>query len=107
MQRDIGITEMNTRRKRLDDDAANFIFPEDEPNKKTTGAAKKQKLQSNDLLEKLTQQSTPREKPIRVSLDLSPEMHSKLTNLANRTGRKKAEILRVLLEQAFEGIELD
>jgi hypothetical protein len=107
VQRDIGITEMNIKRKKLDDDAAKFIFPEDEPNKKTTSAAKKPEKQSNDLLEKLTQQSTPREKPIRVSLDLSPEMHSKLTNLANRTGRKKAEILRVLLEQAFEGIELD
>lgn len=98
---------MNTRRKKLDDDAGKFIFGDDEPDKKTTSAAKKQKLQSNDLLEKLTQQSTPREKPIRVSLDLSPEMHSKLTNLANRTGRKKAEILRVLLEQAFEGIEFE
>ena len=95
---------MNTRRKKLDDDTGKFIFGDDEPDKKTTSAAKKPEKQSNDLLEKLTQQPTPRERPIRVSLDLSPEMHSKL---ANRTGRKKAEILRVLLEQAFEGIEFE
>ncbi len=104
MQRDFWVTEMNAKRKRLDDNADKFIFGDDEPNNKPTSTAKKPEKQSNDLLEKLTQQSTPRERPIRVSLDLSPEMHSKLTNLANRTGRKKAEILRVLLEQAFEGI---
>lgn len=107
MQRDFGITEMNAKRRRLDDSAGKFIFGNDEPDKKTSGAAKKQELESSDLLSKLTQESTPRERPIRVSLDLSPEMHSKLTSLANRTGRKKAEILRVLLEQAFEGIDLE
>lgn len=98
---------MNTKRKKLDDNAGKFIFGDDEPDKKPTGTAKKQELKSNNLIEQLTQESTPREKPIRVSLDLSPEMHSKLTNLANRTGRKKAEILRVLLEQAFEEINFD
>lgn len=107
MQRDIGITEMNTKRKKLDDDAGKFIFGGDEPDNKPTSTAKKTDKQSNDLLEKLSQQSTPRERPVRVSLDLSPEMHSKLTNLANRTGRKKAEILRVLLEQAFEEIDFE
>ncbi|MBD2527273.1 hypothetical protein [Nostoc sp. FACHB-133] len=98
---------MNAKRKRLDDNADKFIFGDDEPDQKTTGAAKKPEKQSNHLLDKLIQESTPRERPIRVSLDLSPEMHSKLTNLANRTGRKKAEILRVLLEQAFDEIEFD
>lgn len=107
MQRDFGITEMNTTRKKLDDNAGKFIFGNDEPEKKTTSAAKKPEKQSNDLLDKLTQQSNPREKPFRISLDLSPEMYFKLTKLATRTGRKKAEILRVLLEQAFEGIDLD
>ncbi|MBD0388282.1 MAG: CopG family transcriptional regulator [Nostoc sp. C3-bin3] len=98
---------MNARRKRLDDNADNFIFGNEKPDQKTTGAAKKTEKKSNNLLDKLIQESTPRERPIRVSLDLSPEMHSKLTNLANRTGRKKAEILRVLLEQAFEEIDFD
>jgi len=98
---------MNAKRKRLDDDAANFIFSGDKPDKKTISAAKKRELESSDLLSKLTQQSNPREKPFRISLDLSPEMYFKLTKLATRTGRKKAEILRVLLEQAFEGIDLD
>lgn len=98
---------MNSRRKRLDESTGKFIFGDDELDNKPTSTTKKTEKQSNNLLEKLTQQSTPREKPIRVSLDLSPEMHSKLTNLANRTGRKKAEILRVLLEQAFEGINFD
>jgi len=97
---------MTTKRKRLDDNADKFIFGSDEPNKKTTGSTKKPENESNDLLNKLTQESAPREKPIRVSLDLTPDMHKKLTSLANRTGRKKSEILRILLEQAFDEIDI-
>jgi hypothetical protein len=98
---------MTTKRKRLDDNAGKFIFGDDEPSKKTTTSAKKPENESNDLLNKLSQESAPREKPIRVSLDLTPDMHQKLTNLANRTGRKKSEILRILLEQAFEEINIE
>ncbi|WP_339380574.1 ribbon-helix-helix protein, CopG family [Coleofasciculus sp. FACHB-SPT9] len=42
---------------------------------------------------------------MRVSLDLSPKMHRQLTNLANRTGRKKSEVLRILLAQVLTELE--
>lgn len=107
MQRDFWVDEMSAKRKRLNDNADKFIFGDDEPSKKATTPAKKPEKKSNDLLNKLTQESAPREKPIRVSLDLTPDMHAKLTNLANRTGRKKSEILRILLEQAFDEINIE
>jgi predicted DNA-binding protein len=62
---------------------------------------------NSELLEKLTKDETRKERPIRVSLDLTPEMHKKLTNLANHTERKKSKILRILLEQAFQEIHID
>lgn len=98
---------MTDKRKKLDDDPNKFIYGDDKLNKKTTGSVKKPENKSNDLLNKLTQESPSREKPIRVSLDLTPDMHKKLTNLANRTGKKKSEILRILLEQAFEEIDIE
>jgi len=105
VQRNFWVNEMTPKRKKLDENVGKFIF-DDEPNKKTTTSAKKPENESNDLLNKLTQESAPREKPIRVSLDLTPDMHKKLTSLANRTGRKKSEILRILLEQAFDEIDI-
>lgn len=77
-------------RKKLDEKASEFIFGDDLQHKSTGGSKKIQK-QSNELIDKLTKEPDSREKPIRVSLDLTPEMHAKLTKLANRTGRKKKE----------------
>ncbi|NDJ21017.1 ribbon-helix-helix protein, CopG family [Nostoc sp. B(2019)] len=105
---------MNNRRKPLNEKLDSFIFGRESQNdkpatdsKKATQSAKDLDKESNDLLDRLTKESSRREKPIRVSLDLSPSMHKKLTNLANRTGRKKSEILRILLEQAFEEISAE
>ncbi len=61
--------------------------------------------EAGGLLEKLQKEESPKERPIRVSLDLSPEMHRRLTNLANRTGRKKSEVLRILLAEALAEVE--
>jgi len=98
---------MTNKRKPLNEKIDKFIFGEDDSNGKTTAKSKEAQKQSNDLLGKLTKESTAKEKPIRVSLDLTPEMHKKLTSLANRTGRAKAEILRILLEQAFDEIDIE
>jgi hypothetical protein len=105
---------MNNKRKPLNEKLDKFIFGREEENGKPADDSKKtrqseQDLEKklSDLLDKLTKDSPRQEKPIRVSLDLSPDMHNKLTNLANRTGRKKSEILRILLEQAFEEINIE
>lgn len=46
----------------------------------------------------------PRESTIRFTVDLSPSMHRKLSLLAARTGKKKAEIVRLLLDEALENV---
>jgi hypothetical protein len=105
---------MSNTRKPLNEKLDKFIFGREDTNGKFTDNSETAKQseqdlekESNDLLDKLTKDSPRKEKPIRVSLDLSPPMHKKLTNLANRTGRKKSEILRILLEQAFEEINIE
>lgn len=93
-------------KKTLDDVAAQFIFGQ--PNEDTFTSSAQPKLptaHSSGLLEKLKKEPQQRVKPIRVSLDLDPEMHQQLTELANRLGRKKSEVLRILLTQALDEIK--
>src|SRR4028119_1102288 len=94
-------------KKTLDDVAAKFIFgkPEQEDASNPLIPASKNQLGSSGLLEKLKKEPQQRVKPIRVSLDLDPEMHQRLTDLANRLGRKKSEVLRILITQALAEIE--
>lgn len=42
---------------------------------------------------------------IRFTVDLPVSMHKKLSGKAARTGKKKAEIVRLLLDEALEGVE--
>ncbi|BAY95561.1 MULTISPECIES: CopG family transcriptional regulator [unclassified Tolypothrix] len=49
--------------------------------------------------------TTPKEATIRLTVDLSESMHRKLSMLAARTGRKKAEIVRFLLDEALKDVE--
>lgn len=46
----------------------------------------------------------PKEATIRFTVDLPASMHRKLSILAARTGKKKAEIVRVLLDEALENV---
>ncbi len=54
------------------------------------------------LLDKF--QTPPKEATIRFTVDLPASMHRKLSLLAARTGKKKAEIVRVLLDEALEDV---
>lgn len=94
-------------KKTLDDVAAQFIFgnPDDEDTSTPSAPPKLPQTDSSGLLEKLKKEPLQRVKPIRVSLDLDPEMHQRLTDLANRLGRKKSEVLRILITQALAEIE--
>jgi hypothetical protein len=49
-------------------------------------------------------QTPPKEATVRFTVDLPASMHRKLSILAARTGKKKAEIVRVLLDEALENV---
>jgi hypothetical protein len=55
------------------------------------------------LMEKL--QIEAKEATTRFTVDLPNTMHRKLSLLAVRTGRKKAEIVRMLLDEALKDVE--
>jgi hypothetical protein len=50
-------------------------------------------------------QTPPKEATVRFTVDLPSSMHRKLSILAARTGKKKAEIVRVLLNAALDDID--
>jgi hypothetical protein len=56
-----------------------------------------------DLMSKL--QTPAKEPTVRFTVDLSESMHRKLTMLAAKTGRKKADIVRLLLDEALGEVE--
>jgi hypothetical protein len=50
-------------------------------------------------------QIPPKEPTIRLTVDLPESMHRKLSILAAQTGRKKAEIVRLLLDEALKEVK--
>ncbi|NMG11629.1 ribbon-helix-helix domain-containing protein [Brasilonema sp. UFV-L1] len=50
------------------------------------------------------QPTTPKEATVRLTVDLPESMHRKLSVLAAKTGRKKAEIVRFLLDEALKEV---
>jgi hypothetical protein len=59
--------------------------------------------QESSLMNKL--QVEPKEATTRFTVDLPNSMHRKLSILAAKTGRKKAEIVRMLLDEALKEVE--
>lgn len=55
------------------------------------------------LMEKL--QIAPNEPTKRFTIDLAESLHRKLSLLAVRSGRSKADIVRMLLEEALQDVE--
>jgi hypothetical protein len=94
---------MSKPRKKLDETAKKFIFGEEKLQKSEAEPPEPEPLPKSQLLEKLT--PTERVKPIRVSLDLDPDTHKRLTALAKRLGRRKSEVLRILVNQALDEVE--
>lgn len=58
---------------------------------------------SSRLMDKL--QTPPKEAKVRLTVDLPESMHRKMSILAARTGKNKAEIMRVLLDETLKDIE--
>ncbi len=68
---------------------------------KRTVADTTQKLSNKSrLMEKLT--LPPKEATVRFTVDLSESLHQRLSLLAATTGMKKADIVRLLLNDALE-----
>lgn len=60
-------------------------------------------LKETNLMSKL--QTPAKEPTVRFTVDLSESMHRKLTMLAAKTGRKKADIVRLLLDEALTDVD--
>ena len=60
---------------------------------------------ANNLMTQLIQSVPQKEATVRLTVDLTETQHRKLSILCARTGRKKAEIVRMLLSEALSGIE--
>lgn len=106
-------------RKPLDDALAKqFIYGEKQPKAEAMPAAEQTASEipsepaspspekassSSRLMDKL--QAAPKEATVRFTVDLPESMHRKLSILAARTGKKKAEIVRVLLVETLQDIE--
>ena len=86
---------MTKKRKSLNDDdnlAKQFVYGEP-----VTPSPKQNKPQEVEPPSKET--------TVRLTVDLAESMHRKLSILAARTGKKKAEIIRTLLDAALQDVD--
>jgi hypothetical protein len=81
----------------------NQTQPEPQPEPKPTALPAPQ-LTKPSIMSQL-QPTTPKEATIRLTVDLPESMHQKLSVLAAKTRRKKAEIVRLLLSEALKDAE--
>ena len=83
------------------------ITEEPEPPPKKTTTPKKTtpaKTKKTSIVSKLKQDSE-KEPTVRLTVDLPQSMHRKLSMLAASTGKKKAEIVRFLLDEVLEEVD--
>lgn len=105
-------------RKSLDDALAQqFIYGEKQRGSLQEPAPEQAPLEPSPEPPSLLEEKTPnnstlmdkfqtpvKEATVRFTIDLPVSMHRKLSLLAARTGKKKAEIVRVLLDEALEDV---
>ena len=105
-------------RKPLDDSLANvFVYGTSAPTPKPVDPQLSQDAQSpaqsqeltkppnkSRVMEKLMSAPVQKEPTVRFTVDLTETMHRKLSILAARTGKKKAEIVRMLLDEALQEV---
>ena len=114
---------MTKKRKSLDDSLANdFVFGKDRSETEETTAEEVKSVekastpnapikpksddkpnQKSNLMEKL--QVEAKEGTKRFTIDLRESVHRKLSILAAKTGRTKADIVRMLLDDALEDVD--
>jgi hypothetical protein len=62
-------------------------------------------IQSKELSLMSKLQAPDKEATVRFTVDMSESLHRKLSMLAARTGRKKVDIVRMLLEEGLKEVE--
>ncbi|MGQ4650688.1 hypothetical protein [Lyngbya aestuarii] len=87
----------------LADTVSEVNAPNTEDKPKTQRITKKTSTTSK-LMDKF--QTPPKEATVRFTVDLSVSMHQKLSILAAKTGKKKAQIVRVLLDETLKDVEV-
>lgn len=60
---------------------------------------------SNNFMTNLIQSVPQKEATVRLTVDLTETQHRRLSILCAQTGRKKAEIVRLLLNEALDGVD--
>lgn len=94
----------NPKRKPLNDKLAeSFVYGQQTEPIIEVESPQPTSKKTKNLMEKL--ESPAREPTIRLTVDLAESVHKKLSLLAARTGKKKAEIVRMLLDEALEGVD--
>jgi hypothetical protein len=91
--------------------AAGFVYGESEqpplPPEKAKPSeppAEPEPKEKSSLMSRLMK-SPEKEATVRLTVDLSESMHRKLSILCAKTGRKKAEVVRMLLDEALSEVE--
>ncbi|KAI9129291.1 CopG family transcriptional regulator [Acaryochloris sp. CCMEE 5410] len=105
---------MNKTRKTLDDSLAQaFVFGENTSTTDIDLDVPQENIDPDTVNEAISQrknivdkfQDEPKERTIRFTADLPESLHKKLSMLAARTGKKKVDIVRLLLAEALEDID--
>jgi hypothetical protein len=78
-------------------------LPLEQPSPRNSESVTEKAANSKTLIDRFT--TPPKEATIRFTVDLPASMHRKLSMLAARTGKKKAEIVRVLLDEALLDVD--
>lgn len=98
---------MNRKRKPLDDIAASFVYGENqpqsepEPEQPAPTPRTKPKQKESNLMSQLME--TPQKEPtVRLTVDMPESLHKRLSLLAARSGKKKADIVRMLLDDFLD-----
>lgn len=100
---------MSKTRKTLNDALAQqFVYGQKEdtpplPPSELPRESKVQKRSSSSFIDKL--QNEAAEPTKRFTIDLASSLHRKLSLLSARTGKSKADIVRVLLSEALQDVE--
>ena len=99
-----------TKRKPLSDTLAeNFVYGQSEVTPVSPQSSKEliestPVIQEPSLMSRLLEMSEQKEATKRFTVDLPESMHRKLSILAAKTGRKKADIIKTLLEDLLKDL---
>ncbi|WP_088895020.1 CopG family transcriptional regulator [Leptolyngbya ohadii] len=84
---------------------ANTPAPKQPKQRKPASKLKTQTQTRNSIVSQLLESAEQKEATVRLTVDLTETMHRKLSLLSARSGKKKAVIVRMLLEEALQEVD--